>query len=370
MKVPSRLRQKTRPDILVVDDTPANLQLISGVLVDCGFKVRPVLSGELGLRVAKASLPDLILLDVSMPGLDGYEVCELLKKDPELSGIPVIFISAHNETIDKVKAFRAGGVDYITKPFNLEEVEARVRTHLELHRQRKQLEENFSKLSELEGLRDSLTHMVVHDMRSPLLAMQLSLDIMGDSIEPATQAASLLHTARRSTILLIEMVTQLLDVSRFEAGAMPMNKTKVDLSYIAREAIEACRYTAPGKSIDFVDEPLESIMCDAGLVRRVVGNLVANALKFTAFDGAVKVCVSRCARGVRLEVRDNGSGIAPEYHEKIFKKFGQVDGDKARIGTGLGLTFVKMAVEAHSGVVGITSELGKGSTFWFELPMT
>src|ERR1035437_6404886 len=147
-------KQQQAPNILMVDDTPANLLLLEKMLMERGYKARPVLSGKLALLAARTEPPDLILLDIAMPEMNGYEVCEQLKADAALKDIPVIFISALNETIDKVKAFGVGGVDYVTKPFQFEEVYARVQTHLQLRR--------------LEKLRDDLTHMVVHDLRNSL----------------------------------------------------------------------------------------------------------------------------------------------------------------------------------------------------------
>ncbi|MEI9893792.1 MAG: response regulator [Chthoniobacter sp.] len=164
------------PDILVVDDTEANLQLLSGMLRERGYKVRPVPNGRLALQAAKSAPPDLILLDINMPDLDGYEVCAQLKRDERTASVPVLFISALNETMDKVLAFGVGGLDYITKPFQFEEVDARVAAHLKLRRLQVDLEERNSELRRtnaelrrLQELRDNLTHMIVHDLRLPWL---------------------------------------------------------------------------------------------------------------------------------------------------------------------------------------------------------
>ncbi|HCE46044.1 MAG TPA: hypothetical protein DET40_21065 [Lentisphaeria bacterium] len=208
-------------DILIVDDTPANLLLLVKMLTDRGCKPRSFLSGELALQAARAEPPDLILLDVNMPEMSGYEVCEQLKADERLKNIPVIFISAMSETIDKIKAFAAGGVDYVTKPFQLEEVEARVRTHLELRRlqiqlekQNRQLKDNYDHLGKLEELQDRLTHMLVHDMSLPLngitgylekLEMDPGKKLTGDQLET-------LRNARANGLVLLGMINSLLDL--------------------------------------------------------------------------------------------------------------------------------------------------------------
>lgn len=358
------------PNLLVVDDTPANLHLITSILKECGFKVRPVPSGELALRAVQASPPDLILLDINMPGLNGYQVCERLKADPATAGIPVMFISALNETFDKVKAFRSGGVDYVTKPFQLEEVEARVRTQLDLLRQRRDLEQSLVKQREAEELRDGLVHMMVHDMRSPLLAMQLSMDVLSEYPfgGRGNDMQEMVQTCRRSTGQLIEMVNQLLDVSRLEAGALTPDLRPADLRKIVDEAVETCRYLSPGKTIRVVGNASHPLVCDAALIQRVVVNLLSNALKFTRASGNVTIRLEARGERQRVEVIDNGPGIAPENHARIFEKFGQVEGAKAKLGSGLGLTFVKLAVAAHGGEVGLSSALGEGSVFWIELP--
>jgi signal transduction histidine kinase len=358
-------------DILVVDDTPANLQLLTQMLKEKGYKVRPAPNGELALRGALVSPPDLILLDITMPNMDGFEVCARLKADERLRDIPVLFISALNEASNKIHAFEAGGVDYVAKPFNIEEVEARVRTHLELCRRRRELAASLVRMQELERLRDSLTHMIAHDMKSPLNAIQMSLDIVEPLVSGADAgAAKILHSARTSVATIIEMIEQMLDVSRMEAGALKPRLAPGDVAETVRGAVEAQRIIAGARRLSFsAGGPLLTEF-DADLLRRVVGNLVGNAIKFTAPDGEIRVSAGNRDGRIVVEVADNGYGIAPEHHAKIFMKFGQVEGGHARVGTGLGLTFARMAVEAHGGAIGLVSELEKGSTFWLTLPLT
>ena len=359
-------------DILVVDDTPANLQLLTGMLKERGYKVRPAPSGELALRGALVSPPDLILLDITMPRMDGFEVCARLKADERLRDIPVLFISALNEASDKVRAFHAGGVDYVTKPFNIEEVEASVRTHLELRRQRRELAASLERLKELEQLRDSLTHMIAHDMRSPLTSIQISLDMIEPLIPPDNadpEGAATLKDAKACVSTILEMIEQMLDVSRMEAGALQPRLERGDVAETVRLAVEGQRVLAGRRRLTFEAGGALGADFDAGLLRRVVGNLVGNAIKFTAPDGSIRVSAEPRGSLVRIEVSDDGLGIPPEHHERIFTKFGQVGGKRSRGGTGLGLTFARMAVEAHGGRIGVASEPGRGSTFWLTLPL-
>lgn len=350
-------RQQQTAYILIVDDTPSDLLLLMRMLMTRGYKPRTVLSGKLALQAARTEPPDLILLDITMPEMNGYEVCEQLKADASLKDIPVIFISALNETMDKVKAFSVGGVDYVTKPFHFEEVYARVQTQLQLRR--------------LEKLRDDLTHMVIHDLRQPLTVICGFLDILefqeAEKLSADTQA--LVTVARRSAEDLLNMIGSILDVSKIGAGEMKLHSEPCDLNALIR-AVLATTKPLPGNCTVTLVAPESSLIvtADVVLIRRVLQNLLSNALKYTSAGGDVRLVVTPSRSEVRIAVTDTGPGIASEYHQRIFEKFSQVEDRKNRQGTGLGLTFCKLAVEAHAGRIGVESEIGKGSTFWFELP--
>ncbi len=357
-----------RSNILLIDDSPTNLQLLVGMLQEHGYRVRPVTDGEHALRAVRSEPPDLILLDVTMPGIDGYEVCRRLKADPDTAEIPVLFISALAGIEDKVRAFAAGGVDYVSKPFHLAEVLARVHTHLELRRQQRALQQGLLRERELEEMRDKLTHMIAHDMRSPLLALKLVLDLVRKG-SPHTEP-ELLAGADATLAMLIELVSQMLDVSRFEAGWLTLGREPVELVALIQGLLGTVQPLAGGiRTRVEADGPVVAEV-DRDLIRRVVTNLVCNAFKFTPNTGQVVVRVAACGAVARVAVVDDGRGIAPRDHARIFEKFGQVGPDQRKHGTGLGLTFAKMAVEAHGGRIGVESDLGRGSTFWFELPLT
>ena len=365
--------------ILVVDDTEANIDILVETLSD-DYEISVALDGPGALESVEDDPPDLILLDIMMPGMDGYEVCRQLKADPRYRDIPVLFISALSDTGDKVKAFGTGGVDYVTKPFQTEEVRARVSTHLRLRQQqieiedqRRELQENYDKLRELEGLRDGLVHMIVHDMRSQLLGIYGTLELFREDIAGRLNEEELddMNLAIKTTMGLNDMVTMLLDVSRMESGEMPLTKEPSDLCQVVDAAIGSLGALTKSCAVTFApsDGPVTAV-CDSEVVRRIVINLVGNSIKFTPSDGQVQISLTPQGGAVRVEVADTGPGIPPEYREKIFEKFGQVEGRQKGRGasTGLGLTFCKLAVEAHGGQIGVDSEVGKGSTFWFELP--
>jgi signal transduction histidine kinase len=359
-------------DILVVDDTVANLRLLTEILREEGHALRLARSGGLAMEAIRTAPPDLILLDINMPDMTGYEVCERLKADPQLADVPVIFLSALQETGDKIRAFQSGGVDYITKPFQSEEVLARVRTHLELRRQKQRLQENLEVLTRLERLRDNLTHMVVHDMRSPLTTIAAYLKLL-ESLEAASLSANGLRfitEARLTSERLIDTVTSMLDLSRLEAGELALKRSECDLTELAGSVLAGFEPLRGARrwTLDAPPQPV-NIRADAALVSRVIGNLIGNAIKFTSHEGRIGVHISTADHAARVVVVDDGRGIAAGHRERIFDKFGQVESADARSGAGLGLFFCRLAVQLHGGSIGVESEEGKGSTFWFTLPL-
>jgi signal transduction histidine kinase len=357
---------------LVVDDTPANLQMLADMLKRRGYRARPVPSGRLALQAAKADPPDLILLDVNMPEMDGYQVCAELKKDPALTAIPVIFVSAYGETVDKMRAFSAGGLDYITKPFQVEEVEARVAVHLQLRRQQRDLEIVLAKQRELENMRDSMVHMIVHDLRAPLTAVFNYLDLVREQETGFISPESMqnLDLAMKASRWMVQMVNVLLDASKIESGQMLLRITECDVGDVVSDAIDAIRSLADEKNLLCQTTHVRAAI-DRDAVTRVIQNLVTNAVKLTPPGGDVRVSLHRSGEALRIEITDHGPGIAAEHHPKIFEKFGQLDTNVRQSipSSGLGLYFCKLAVEAHGGHIGVDSEIGKGSTFWFELPL-
>lgn len=362
---------ETRASILVVDDTVENLRLLSTLLTEQQYEVRPVTSGRLALQAIQHAPPDLVLLDVNMPEMNGYEVCARIR-ELGFSDLPVIFLTALGETQDKLRAFEAGGADYVTKPFQIEELIARVKVHLSLQRARLELTRKHERLRELERLRDDLVHMVVHDLRSPLTVLLFNLEFVAegarDVLDPGTMAD--LNVAIEAASGLTRMTNDLLDVSRLEDGHLPIERAPGDLAAIATEVGGRLASLDRARTIE-IDRagPVEGAF-DGGLLRRVVENLVSNAVKHTPAGSRIRVVPRRLGDRVRLAIHDEGPGVPAEAKSRIFEKFGTVAARRENQfhSAGLGLTFCKLAVEAHGGRIGVDDGDPVGSVFWFELP--
>jgi len=355
--------------VLVVDDEELNRILLRDPLEARGYRVEEASNGPEALEKAGALKPDIILLDLLMPGMDGFTVCQRLKKDVTLKQIPVIFVSAIHETFIKVKALDLGGVDYLIKPIRCEEVEARVRTHLELRRQKRKLQENYDKLRLSEQLRNNLTHMIVHDLRSPLTTILVALELLQKNI-PSQDAdqSRLVELARIGTSTINVMTGHLLDIYRMEAGQMPLDRTCWEMTKAIQGILQRFAASAGGRKLTLASSAAVTTFSDAELIRRVIENLVGNAIKFTAASAEIRISILTNDQEVRVIVEDNGPGIPAKYHKRIFELFGQADDGNKTTGTGLGLAFCKLAVEAHGGCIGVESEVGRGSRFWFTLP--
>jgi two-component system sensor histidine kinase/response regulator len=366
------------PSVMIVDDLPANLRLMSRMLRREKYRVRPFPSGRLALASARQDPPDLIVLDISMPEMDGYQVCQHLKSSDQLRDIPVIFLSALDDTVDKVRAFQAGGVDYVTKPFQLEEIRARISTHLtrrqlerELQIRNQQLQDSFSRLQDLEKLRDGLVHMLAHDMRNPLTSILSNCHYLNETLttHPIEQSAKVLSDIQLGAIRLSEMIAELLDINRLESGELPLHLSTVE----PRALIEQCRAEMHQREaterVHIEGDASRPISCDVRLMKRVVCNLLDNAWKYAPDQTPIQVQLSETPHSLFVAVIDQGAGVPEDLRERIFEKFFCLDQEKTRHSIGLGLAFCKLAVEAHGGSIGIDRVPTSGeSRFYFSLP--
>lgn len=359
--------------VLVVDDQEPNRLLLRDLLEARGYEVAEATGGAEALEAIARRRPDVVLLDVSMPGMDGFEVTRRLRDDPATQPLPVLLVTALAAREHRLQGMEAGANDYITKPIDRAELALRVRNAIQMHRLLLKVEDQYRQLRDLEGLRDNLVHMLVHDLRTPLTGIRMYLELLREDARLSRAGGGLKELVDEANAVserMTAMVNDMLDVSRLEEGAMPVHRKPADLTQLAGDAMKVA---GAGRRVDLAFEaPPDGVTvdCDPELIRRVIANLVANAVDFSPDRSLVQVRVENGGPEARVEVADQGPGIPPEFHERIFEKFGQADVMRQRVkhSSGLGLTFCKLAIEAHGGRIGVESDAGKGSRFWFTIP--
>ncbi len=414
--------------ILIVDDTPANLRVIVESLEGHGYRIVVATRGEEALKRADYVQPDLILLDVMMPDVNGFEICRRLKAQSSTRDIPVIFMTSLASVEDKVTGFSVGGVDYVTKPLHVEEVRARVNTHLSLRIMQKEVERQNAELQvcqrglelkvaertaelsatnrrlcdEIEERRraeeevrrlnaelearvtertaqltaaneelEAFAYSVSHDLRAPLRAItgftRLFTERHGANL--ASEGLDYLNKVLRAGERMDVLIQELLTYARTGRGAV--NAVPVPLAPVVQqiEATFSARIAAAGARFE-VSEPLAAPLGDATLIGQVLANLVDNALKYCRREGVPEVRLTATLIGahVLVQIADNGIGIAREDQDKIFQVFQRLHREREYPGTGIGLAIVAKAVHAMGGEVSVESTPGQGSTFSIRLP--
>jgi two-component system sensor histidine kinase/response regulator len=369
--------------ILVADDIPANVELLLDQLNSLGYDTITATDGPSAIAAASEHQPDLCILDVSMPagdlGVDdrstGFEVCRRIKRDPRTSRIPVIFVTALNDTSDRVRAIEAGGDDFLTKPHNRLVLGARVRSLLKLKAATDALEDSLRKLRELERVRDDLMKMIVHDLKTPLTSVLATLEMLadGDFGEVSTPQKVAIGDVESKSEDLLALIDDILEVARIEEANITLTLAPMAPGALLAELVHEWghRFQQEQTTV-FVsvadDAPI--FTGDKGLIKRVFSNLIQNAVTHSSRAVHLELSARRAGHGVLFTVSDNGPGIPPEYHEVIFRKFGQVEMPRTprTRSSGLGLTFCKLVVERHRGRIWVNSAEGKGSSFYIELP--
>ncbi len=353
--------------VLIVDDTPANIDVLTEALQPLNVTVAVATSGEKALRVVTSLNPDLILLDVMMPGIDGFEVCKRLKAASATAEIPVIFVTAKTETQDILNGFKLGAVDYVLKPFRHDEVCARVRTHLELRRSQQEL-------MQLNAQKNRFLGMAAHDLRNPLAAVSSYIeDIIAEDAElPAAERVAILRSIYSVCNEMLSLVNDLLDVSAIEAGSLDLKKCKFDLSEAVRTRARMHVGGAARKCIVLLTEVPPSVEVDADPNRlaQVLDNLISNAIKFSPPQREVLIRVTQDPSGVELSVKDQGPGMTAEDQSKMFQDFQTLSARPTgnEKSTGLGLAIVKKVVDAHGAGIRVESAPGAGTTFAIRFP--
>ncbi len=364
--------------ILVVDDNEANRALAQGTLEDEGYRVVLACDGPEALAAFERERPDCVLLDVRMPGMDGFAVCERIRTMPGGPETPVLFLTALRDVDTFDETFRAGGNDYLTKPFRPTDLVVRVQSALLVRRLATEVREHYELLkAQRDGMqrlqlqKERLMAFVVHDLKNPVNAMDLHAQVLQRDRElPASAQESVSHI-RAGARQLVRMILNLLDVSKADEGHLAPKLASVDLGRLLEDVTAELGIRAREREVNLrVALDVARAYADDDLLRRMLANLIENAIRYAPRGTDVRVTSSHTAEGVELRVADAGRGIPEAVRGEVFSPFVQVDsgdGAVAQGNRGLGLTFCKLAVEAHGGRVWI-EDAAPGAVFCVLLP--
>ncbi len=360
--------------ILVVEDDLMQRMLLTNVLEAKGYGIIQAEDGEDALKQLEGASPDLIISDIVMPNMDGFEFCRRVKNSPDTQMIPVILVTSLDTKEDVLKGIDAGANEFLTKPIEPRELSLRVRNAIRTRKLFQKLEQNLIELKELEALRDSLVHMVVHDMRSVLTGILTTADFLYSKLEGRLDEMenNLYGNIMSSSTTLLEMVSTVLDVNRMDDGKMPLDKSVADMRDILKNAFDLLGVDGMRDRVRYsLPETPVRVECDAGMICRVVTNLISNGIKYTRNldDGWVEISLDVEGDRAVVRVSDNGQGIPESDREIIFEKYSQssLRHQKKRYSSGLGLYFCKKAIEAHDGKIGVDAGRSEGASFFFEL---
>jgi two-component system sensor histidine kinase/response regulator len=357
-----------KPRMLVVDDDPRSRKLLEGFLLAEGYEVHTAPDGPTALSMVRRDKPDVVLLDVMMPEMTGYDVCQILKSEAETRTCQVMLVTALDSTPDQVTGLDTGADDYLPKPVRRDEFLAKVRALVRARRLIVELEQARNELAQRNAelqLKKTLAQTLVHDLKSPLSAILGNLDLLKHRGDP--QLHYLIDRSKLGARRMLKMILNLLDVEGLEEGRMKPTMDRVDLAALLGATVDEARVTAEQKEvgIDLLAESGVWAEADQALTRRVADNLVSNALTYAPKGSRVEVRVAYCDEGVEIAVSDEGPGVPENMREKIFEKYEQHDARDAgvSINRGLGLTFCRLAVEAQGGTIWIDRAPGGGACF-------
>ena len=368
-------KQETKPKVLVVDDSEFELQLVDFILQEKNYQTVLAGNGTDALIILETLTPDLILLDIMLPDFDGFEVCKKLKAIDKLKDIPVIFFTSLSNIDDIVKGFEAGGVDYVTKPFNTDELLVRIKTHLDLINSKRKIELQARELSQANALKDKMFSVISHDLRSPVSSIKLALDFISKGLVKPTDELfnetikGLVKTTDEAYILL----ENLLGWAKSQSNILTVFPESLDLKSLASSIAGLLKLNSENKKISIENNIPEGItvFADMQMIQSVLRNLLSNALKFTPENGSIEMNALEMNTEVIISIKDSGVGISEPSLKRIFDQDQPVKtlGTNKESGSGLGLILCKDFVEKNGGRIWVESEKGKGSTFSFTVPV-
>lgn len=368
-----------KPTILVVDDVASNLMLLNQTLAD-EYRVLAATHGQKAVEIAIAQQPDLILLDVMMPDVDGYEACAQLKANPATRDIPIIFITALHEEADETKGLELGAIDYITKPFSPAIVRARIKNHLamataqvELADRLTQLELARSQLELLYSQQQKLFSLIAHDLRGPFtVLLGLSNALSQDHLDlPVKRVKDMAFKVNNAAVRVYRLLENLLEWASLQMGRIKANPAPLDVEGMIKETVELLTPNANDKQLTVISEVLApAAYGDRTMTCSALRNLLHNAIKFTPEGGTIRISTRPLGDGVEIAVQDTGVGMAPEVTAKLFDSKNQTTspGTRGEKGTGLGLQLAQELIALQNGRLSVESTVGQGTTFRVMLP--
>ncbi len=360
--------------ILIVDDIARNLQIIGNILNPEGYQIYATLSGKQALNVLKQKDIDLVLLDISMPEMDGYETITHIKQDKDIANVPVIFVTARSQSEDIIKGFQHGAVDFITKPFNATELLQRVATHVKIKHQQKVIEQKNKELEEVNATKDKFFSLIAHDLKNPFTTILGFTNLLISNLDTYDETKikhflSLIENSTKNTHKLLE---NLLQWSRSQTGNIKFEPQTISLKHILQEVVMIVEPQANKKEISIKSEAPEELQFegDLNMINTIVRNLLSNALKFTNRNGSIYLKANKENESVVISIEDTGVGMSQQKCETLFEihKKTSTLGTENEKGTGLGLILCKEFVEKHKGTIKVESTLNIGSKFTVTLP--
>ncbi len=367
--------EEAQPKILIVEDKQDNIDLISYFLKPQNYEIIVAMDGETAIEKIVNETPDIILLDIMLPKMSGFEVCERIKKDPVTRSIPVIMITALKELKDKIHSLEVGADDFITKPFENVELLTRVKSLLRIKKYHDDLEQKNKELLRMDQFKDELAHLIVHDMKNPIFVIQGNLQMMSMGLTDSASSVLKKYVDRidRSTQNLLKMVLNLIDIAKIESGQMKLNKELIKINDVIERCVKkVCEY--PENSTKKVNLSLSKDVpftyADNSVFERVMENLITFAVSNINTEGEVNINTSFKDNVVNCEIKDDGIQIPPKYQHSVFEKYSQIEvkNEGYRVGRGLSFTYSKIAVEAHKGKLYLDNNASSGNKFILNFP--
>jgi two-component system sensor histidine kinase/response regulator len=366
--------------ILIVDDSPENIISLKKVLEKNGFVVDSALSGEEALKKVLKNSYILIILDVQMPGMDGFEVAQAISGYSKASETAIIFLSAANtDTKFIAQGYSSGGLDYITKPVDINILLLKVKVFYRIYEQshkliemQKELLEEIESRKEAEHKKDEFISIASHELKTPLTSIKGYLQLLSRSVDKENMAPLKHHLDKvhNQVEKLNVLVADLLDISKIEGGKLKFNMGFFSIDKLLQDVIEVTRQTNPGFTITINGVAGEQMFSDEMRLEQVITNFLTNAVKYSPGTNKIDVTISVCDNTLYLAVKDFGIGMPEEHLQQVFEKFYRVEKTSLRFqGLGIGLYISKQIIERLGGEIGVNSKLGQGSEFYFYLPM-